>query len=944
MRLVRFTMLSPLVPKRAEPSSGGAARGRARGFARLTAMVAAAAMTMTLPAGAAGQADAPRAAGTPIDGVREGKLANGLAYYIDPVKRPDGKILFKLLLPVGEELLPREQSVTHVVEHIVFAAAHVASLKGTTRARVERFGGVYGNDVNAAAVVDRSSYYVRVPAIEADALATGIGFLYDWMSPRELSDEEIDREIQAVIEERRRGSTDAALERTAAQLGAWFPGHPRYDFRPDPIGTLSATPAGVRRLHGRYYRPANMAVIIAGDVDPDAVLAAITVRLGVIPGGDPIVPAKAEALPVAGGHYVPIASDGPSESRIELTFKYRPAAAGSVERARQKAIGLIADRAAAPLLASLTERYSAPNLGVGLQSESPYPYPGVAILSLSSMVRSGETRDGLAELLRIAATLRRDGLGEGDIERARGEVTASLADLPDDRAGRIEQLYLDGAAQPAPQQIAAAAAKVSAAEVNAELARWLEPANRDIFVFHPRASAGTVPLAAQLAEIERAAERAPSLRLALPRPRAPAFVPFAPVKAAPVAGVPAGSGYMRWTLPRSGATLLYRRTDAATVNLVMLRPGGLARVDAAEAPLLALAAEVVDRSGVAALDAFEFGRFASAEDLSFVPRLTFDREGLSARAPAGQWPTLLQLARARILQPLCRAEAFEDVRQRRLDTDSIEAEYLEAAAFNAMMSKASGLPVTTLEPDRLKALRAEEICPLYAKVPGDTAHMVIVLEANLDPAAVYGAIASTLDLPRHGETATRATAARGAKTGGQGAAGDAAASTAKRNVFRIGSGKLARVELLSKWAPGPEERAGELVAIILGQRMAARLRTVEKGTYDANVSFAAQEAALSISFDTGPEKVERMIAAAKDELARLRRDGVTAEELATARGLVRDEPMAADAAADLWLRRGKLDVPPAASDAAVAAWIVRRIDPARLHEFIRLPEAAAGSD
>lgn len=913
-------------------------RWMAPGLRFLGALVAATGVALIAApsAFAARQGDESRSAAAEIDGVQRGTLPNGLAYFIDPAKRSDGKILFRLLLPVGEkETLPREQSVAHVVEHIVFGSAHVADRKGPMRTRIERFGGSLGNDANASVGTASSGYFVKLPAGRGDALDAGIDFLYDWMAPRMLSDEEIDREIQAVIEERRRGATDATLDRSAAQHKAWFPGHPHYDFRPDRLGILSATPVGVRSLYSQWYTPPNMAVIIAGEVDPDAVLAAITAKLGPIPRGQSAPPhADPGLLALDGGHYVPLATDGPSESRIELTFKYRPAPNGSAERAREKAIGLIVNHAAASLLPALSERYDAPNKGIGLQFESLYPYPGINMLRLESATRSGATRDGLGEMLRLAATLRRDGFSAESIERARAAAIASLADTQIDRAGRLDTIFLEGAADPTPQEISAAAVNVSAADVNAQLAAWLDPAHRDVFVFHPRLTAPTVPSASDFAAIDRAAERAPSVQLALPALRNPAFVPFVPATVPARSGIAAGGGYLRWTLPRSGATLLVRRSDTREAKLEMRRRGGLARVDPADAPVLALADEVVGRSGLAALDIFEFGRFVIANNIAVRPRITPEREGLTASAPVEQWTTLLQLARASILQPLCRTEAFDEVRERRLDTASVEAEFLEAAAFQAMISKSLGALSTAIEPDRLRALDAAEVCTLYARLPSDTADMVVAVEADLDPVLVYQTVAATLDLPRQGQLSV--TRVRRAPAGAPERRVDA--TRAGRDVLRIGALPSAKVEMISRRPKGGDERAGDIVAIILSQRLNARLRTAEKGTYDASVSFFADDAILSIAFDTGPDKVERMIAATKDELARMRRDGATAEEIAAARGLVREEPLTASFAAETWLKRASFDPPPPVSDAAIAAWITRAIDPAQFREFVRLPK------
>lgn len=866
-------------------------------------------------------------------GIREGEFANGLTYFIDPAPRPDGKILFKLILPVGDkEMLPREQSVAHVVEHIVFASEHLADTKGTLRARIERFGGLWGNDANAAGVIERSSYYVRLPAAQSHALQAGLDILYDWAAPRVLSDEEIDREIRAVIEERRRGLTEAAMDRAAAQHHIWFAGHPHYDYRPDRTGMLSATPAGVRAFYRSYYVPSHMAVIIAGAPESESVLAALAKRIGTLPRGEDSPPlATAGVLPVEGGHYALLAADGPAETRLELTFKYRPARGGD-GLAREKAIGLIVDRAAASILPSLSERYGAPSRGIGLQSESMVSYPGIAMLNLVSTLRAGAAREGLAELLRLEATLRRDGFPEHSIETARREVVGALIDARSDEASRFEDRFLRGVDMPLPGELRAAAEQVTAAEINAQLARWLDPSNRDVFLFYPGTAGATVPDADEFAALDNAAGRAPSLRLAVPEVRNPAFIPFLPPPVASTRAAPEAGGYVRWTLPRSRATLLYHRTAGSEVRIAMLREGGLGAMDSAEAPVAALAADVVARSGLAGLDDYELGRFLMSKSMSLSAVFTIDREGLKASAPVAEWPTLFALVRSRILHPLCRTEAFDELKRQRLDPDGTDAELGEPAEFQARIASLSGFRSAALAPDTLRALSAADICPRYAAPGlGGIDGMVIAVEADLDPQIVYAEIASTLDLPAQGLERRRA------KSAASSMVVHGRPTQAGRDVVRIGTRKSARIQLVMRWAPGQDERAGTLVAAILDQRMAARLRTVEKGTYDTDVAFSPDDASLTLAFETAPEQVERMIMAAKEEFARLKRDGVAADEIAAARLLVQDESLTPSVAAEAWIRRRTLHAVPPVDDADVRDWIRRRIAVARLHEFVALP-------
>jgi zinc protease len=871
----------------------------------------------------------PAAAET--NATRQGRLANGLTYFIDPAKAGDGKISFTLIVKVGEyQTLPHEQSTAHVLEHIIHTSAHVADRKGSLRARLASFGGVWGEDSNAATQSDYTTYFVKLPASDSAALAAGLDILTDWMAPRDLSDDEIEREIKAVIEEARQGASDLSIERLEAQLRTWFPGEPLYDFRRDGIGHLSATPAGIRALHKQWYTPPNMAIVIRGGVDPDAVLAQLESRYANIPRGEPSPAATAPgALPLTGGNYVLLASRGASESKVRFTYKYRVAPFGSEDRAKDFAVTMIVDKAAQAALGGLAERYDAPISGIGLDSERGY-YPGVDILTLTGAMAPGREREALGELVRVAATLGGEGLAEADIERARKETIAAFADRPANAADRFQRFFISGHYDPLPEAVRSAAERITVAEVNAWLGHRLDRTNRDIFLSYPLSASASVPDAAAFDALARTAEQAPPLKLARSDIRNPVFIAFIPAAVRAKAPTPEGQDFVRWRLPRSGATLLYRRIETTQVKIAMLRRGGLSRVSPEHRFFAAMIGPVVSGSGLAGLDIFELGRFNASHGVSLAPLVKGRREGLEASAPKEELPLLLDLVRAQLLQPLCRGEAFEAVKRALTAPDNADADAIAGREFDTMVQRALGNPFL-LDRDRLGAVKAADVCRDYLSMTGDTSDMVIAVEGDDDPARIYRAVAAALDLP---PTTTKTSAPEPAPP---------VAMRAGRDVLRAGDGKLANVVLMMQWEAGDKDLAGQLVASIMSERLTARLRSVEKATYWAMAGFSAEPnsgaARFFLSFDTAPEQVDRLILAAKQEIEKLRRDGITARELASARALVpKHAAMAPLDVTEVWLSRRTLAPQPQASHAEVAAWIKRRIDVSRLREFVRLPQ------
>jgi predicted Zn-dependent peptidase len=166
-----------------------------------------------------------------------GKLGNGLAYHIEKAAEAGGETSFRLIVRVGQLHGLPEQQVAHVVEHIVIEKLADKAAKGSVWERASRIGA----RVNAGTGDTSTSYYVDLPESNPAAAAAALAILLDWASPGALSDEEIDRERKAVIEEARQGGYGEENRLAAAQLRALFPQNDALANPRDPIGTLSAT-------------------------------------------------------------------------------------------------------------------------------------------------------------------------------------------------------------------------------------------------------------------------------------------------------------------------------------------------------------------------------------------------------------------------------------------------------------------------------------------------------------------------------------------------------------------------------------------------------------------------------------------------------------------------------------------------------------------------------
>lgn len=852
---------------------------------------------------------------------RSGRLGNGLAYFIGRSEKP-GPVSLRLIVRVGTVHGGREPHAAHILEHVVVEKVRDIPVKGTVRERLARIGA----SMNAATGSFSTEYFIDVPSADPSALAMALDVVTDWAHVRDLTDEEIGREHNAVIEEVRRGSP-AGLSPEQLQQSVWFAGHKFLDLVPNRPGIVDASAATIRRLHRDYYTSGDMALVITGDVDPDAMLNEVVRRFGSLAASPRMSSLKARAPSLRGGHYLSLAGD---ETAVMVSFKLRPAAAGSDRRVRDLAVAKLLGILAQQGFANVSEREGAA-IGGGSIAILPAHTQlyGTDVLAARSYVRRGDMRAAVSGTLGLLATLRRRGFSQAEVDRAQKVLAATepVAGGIREEAARWVGAFADGAPPPTSAQLAGAVASLSAADVNRTVAAWLDPAHRDIFVIHAARYRAAVPGAADIPALIAEAEAGPEPEPSFSPP--PTREPhLAPVSIAPVSvPTPAreASDLVRWTLPRSGATLLFRRTDKNRVHVVMRRAGGEARFERSAAIGARAAADVVEQSGLGGLNRFDLMRFLAARELSLRTAVASNREQLSASGPVGSWPQLLALIQARMTGPQCSEEGYRAYAEG-------QKNLIDGGGDEAVLRMVDAAIGTKWRPDLadLDRFTAEGLCRQYRQMFGDIAGGVIVVEGNIEPALVYQGVASVLDLASGIPFVVPDDRPLIETAGGQ-------------TILRRGSGDVAKVSLVL--AIPTAVPAASLAGPALGQRMFHRLRSVEQGVYSpiSNIGPGpgGRGTVLRITFDCAPENVDRLIAAAKEEVDRFGRDGLSDAQLTEARLAQRAVPPRGDveSLAEAWVAERTLPVERSGpTNEAFRSWAPGFFRSARLHAFILLPE------
>lgn len=190
---------------------------------------------------------------------------------------------------------PERSGASHFLEHLLFKGTPSRSARQIAEA-IDEVGG----DFNAFTTKEFTAFEVRLLAEHVDR---GLEILSDIMWSPALRPEEVETERSVILEEILMCS-DEPDDLVHDLFGeALFPGHP---LGRSTLGTESTIKAMSRDViadfHDHHYRPAHVVVAVAGMVDHDEVVRAVSARCPAKPGGAPppraAIPAGVEAARV----------------------------------------------------------------------------------------------------------------------------------------------------------------------------------------------------------------------------------------------------------------------------------------------------------------------------------------------------------------------------------------------------------------------------------------------------------------------------------------------------------------------------------------------------------------------------------------------------------------------------------------------------------------------
>ena len=368
------------------------------------------------------------------ENIRVGKLDNGLTYYIRHNAKPEGMGNFYIVHDVGAiQEGDNQQGLAHFLEHMAFNGTKNFPDK-TMIEYLEGVGIKFGANLNAFTSWDLTQYFMTdVPVNKEGVVDNVLTVLHDWSHFINLEQDEIDSE-RGVIKEELRTRDGASWRSTIAMLQAVGKGS-LYAER-NLIGYLegleSFTYDDIRTFYDKWYRPDYQAIVVVGDIDVDEIEAKIKTLMADIPA--PAPDAAQKDVIVIPDNEEPIVSifTDPEQQYSQVNVIYKSQAMpkemrGTIAAELVDVMTSLMDRMAAERLQDLSEKPDAPFLDGNISTLGSFGIcPTLNVTTGGAMTKEGEILTGYKAILTEMERIRRWGFTDGEFERAKAKLLASL--------------------------------------------------------------------------------------------------------------------------------------------------------------------------------------------------------------------------------------------------------------------------------------------------------------------------------------------------------------------------------------------------------------------------------------------------------------------------------------------------------------------------------------
>lgn len=839
----------------------------------------------------------------PVDpDVVQGRLDNGLNYYIRENDSPGGKAELRLVVDAGSVLEDADQAgAAHFLEHMMF--------NGTSRfprndlvAVLESFGPRFGPDINAYTSHDETVYELSLTTDDPGLVTLGMEVLREWASQATLTEADVVGERGVVLDEWR-----LRAQGFEGRLGDMFDtlllSKTAYEGH-QPIGTRESietfTPPQLERFYTDWYRPERMAVVAVGDFDAadmeDLIVSTFEDLEASGPDRDP---EPMEYSPHVEPVFMSYADEEAALASVTVLWATPPfplATVGDYQNvlASSFALEILTERLADDAASGET-----PLLGA---TAMDFPWTReVLVRGVDVEVKSEDMEGGLDRVLVEVERLRRDGVTDDEVERTLERYAAYASQSYEEEesiqdvefVSQIIDFHLSGGdLMDSGQRF----------DIESEILTRIDKSTIDdavedlfevspsLFVLGPDAPGIEIPTAEHT---EMVWDQLPSREL----PRRSVIIDdggdlMAPPEPAEVVSRDVHPGYGYVTLEfGNGATVYIWYSDiaAGAVHAQVEGFGGTSQMDVADLPEAYVMTEMAARSGLGRLDEPSLRRRLADRLVSVVPWMGETRQGIIGDSSTEDLEWLFQLIHLTMTQPRFDAAAVDAVLAQVESLDASRNDLPDVLFDEAVNQAYYGsdpryfvLPTS----DQMAGFDVATVERLYTERYGDASDFSFVFVGDFDVDEVTDLAARYIGtLPGSGD--------------GSEFVDHQPLPPRKVEVVAVEAGEDEQGQVgmffTNEHVSTVDDRvASRLLELILSARLRARVREELSATYSIETGIDLQREPDSFAeayvMSTGdPAGLDEIVEGVTAELDQIRSLGPTAAEMSTAREQLRDE-------------------------------------------------------
>lgn len=623
--------------------------------------------------------------------IRQGKLKNGLTYYIRHNAKEAGLADFYIAQRVGSILEePRQRGLAHFLEHMAFNGTKHFPGKGKQLGIVpwcETIGVKFGTNLNAYTSVDQTVYHIGSAPIKREGIIDScLLVLNDWSQFINLDPKEIDKERGVIHEEWRNRRTGMAMQRMMENVMPKIYKGSKYE---DclPIGNMDIVDnfpyQDLRDYYQKWYRPDLQAIVVVGDFDVDMMERKIQKLFGKIKAHKN--PAERIYYPVNDNDKMIVAIEKDKEQPIILGHLYMKSETtpdsekNSVKYQREDYINGLITYMFNGRLSEKKQVANPPFMSATVKNGAFFVSRTKDAFSLSISCKQDNVLGGVSVAVGEVERARQHGFTQSELERAKKlYLNAAERQLKMEKdyknshyVSQCVNNFLEGEPILTPtynlQLVKLFDSEVSLAEVNSQVGEIITDKNQVFIMYGPDKDGFVVPSESEIESTVLAAQQ--KSYDAYQEEQVPATLMAAlPAPGKIVSEKPYGKFGMTEIVLSNGMKVYVKSTDyqADQITMSMRGEGGTSVYGDEDIPNFAFLSGSITEAGVGDFTATRLRKALAGKSLKLAPSITSEGQRITGTSSVKDLETMLQLAHLYFTAPRKDSMAFEGMMNRNL--------------------------------------------------------------------------------------------------------------------------------------------------------------------------------------------------------------------------------------------------------------------------------------